>query len=93
MNDTQEDLVVVCSCSLLNHVARFSHWDAGAALIEVTLEWDISFWRRFVTAVRYLFKRTCAYGSCASFVVAGKDLPRVKAWIDRATNAAPDHLS
>ena len=86
---TGDDLVLVCSCTHLGHVVRFSRFDGGdddpqTLTISVTLEHAPSVWKRMLVAWRYLFGRTCAYGSASEFILTDADIPKVRAWLDRA---------
>lgn len=86
-----EELIIVCSCSYLGHAIGFTFFptdphDKGAfeAYVQVSLERHESFWKRLRIALRYLMKKTCGYGDVSEFIVKDHDLPKIKAWLDKA---------
>jgi hypothetical protein len=86
-----DELVITCSCSRLHHAVRFTFYPAGPgereafeAYIDVSLDHELSWWGRLKVALRYLFKRTCGYGDVSEILVKDGDLPRIRAWVDRA---------
>lgn len=90
MND-RDELVITCSCSRLHHAVRFGFYqydpkDPGSfeATIDVSLDYEQSWWGRLRTAARYLFRRTCGYGDVSEILIHDRDLPRIRAWVERA---------
>ena len=89
MNDPDE-LTITCSCSQLHHAVRFTFHPDGPqdegfeAYIDVSLDYEQSWWGRIRTAWRYLFRRTCGYGDASEVIVKDYDLPKIRAWVERA---------
>ena len=88
---TQDDLIICCSCSHLGHTVRFSNFPASKhdrdnfeAYIDVSLQYERSWFKRLRIAIRYLFRDTCAYGNVSEVIIRDKDLPSLRAWLDRA---------
>ena len=81
MND--DELVIVCSCSALGHVVRFSRDDEGEQILSVALNLERSWWKRFKTAIAYLFKGdVCRYDFASEIIIDAKDVPRIRVWLD-----------
>ena len=88
--EEQDDLVLVCSCSALDHVVRFGRIiDEGHSdtYVHVSLARERSFWRRLKTVFRYLFGDTCRYVCAAEVTIEPDDLPKLKSWVERAVVA------
>jgi len=91
-----DELIVTCSCSSLHHSVRFTFWPYDdsddtkgfEAYVEVSLDYDPSWWRRLKVAVQYLFGRTCRYGKASEIVVKEQDLPKLRSWLERAEHEA-----
>jgi hypothetical protein len=86
-----DDIIIACWCSHLGHSIRFTYYptgphDRGAfeAYVDVMLDYDRSLWRRLRTAWRYLTRRVCGYGDAGEILLRREDLPRIRAWLDRA---------
>lgn len=84
-------LTVHCGCSNLHHAVRFtfhnmSPHDRGQfeAYVDVSLDYEIAWWRRLRVALRYLFRRVCLYGDASEIVIRDQDLPKIRAWVERA---------
>lgn len=84
---TEDELVLRCACSSADHVVCFSFWPDDTdqeAYIDVRLDVEHSWWKRLVTAMRYLlFGRTCRYGSAAECILKQSDIPKLQAWVGR----------
>ena len=91
MLDEQDDLILSCSCSALDHVVRFGRMvdDEGHSdtYVHVSLAHERSFWRRLKTALRYLFGDTCRYVCSTEVIVEPRDLPKLRAWLEHAEAA------
>ena len=92
MLDEQDDLILSCSCSALDHVVRFGRMvdgDTGHSdiYVDVSLARERSFWRRLKTALRYLFGDTCRYVCSTEVIVEPRNLPKLRAWLERAEAA------
>ena len=88
MTTTKEELVLVCSCTSLNHVVRFSYWDEDG-YISVLLCAERSWWKRLKTSIAYLFRgHTCRYGDSAEVVLSPEDYPKLRTWLDGAEKHA-----
>jgi hypothetical protein len=91
-----DDLTLPCSCSYLHHAVRFTfhpwgpHDKAGEfeAYVEVSLDFEHSLWRRLRVALRYFFRRTCGYGDVSEILIRDQDLPKLRAWVERASHDA-----
>jgi hypothetical protein len=91
--NVHDDLVLVCSCSSLGHVVRFSRWSwecsSGGetqhfeAYVDVALDARDPLWSRIKAAIRHVLGRTCAYGIAAEVIVSEGDLPKLREWIVR----------
>lgn len=80
---SNEELTVHCSCSHLHHTVRFSwHDDDVEGYVEVSLDYETSWWRRLRVAWRYLWRDTCAYGNVAEIIIKPKDLAKIRDWAD-----------
>ena len=81
-----DDLILVCSCTSLDHSIRFSKdRDSLEWYVDVMLSPERSFWKRLKSALAYLFNgRTCRYGCSSEVLLKGDDIPRLKAWIAQA---------
>lgn len=79
----REHLILICSCRHLTHAARFMY-DAedDVVYIDVSLVRERRFWRRLVTAWRYLFGNVCGFGDMAEMLLKPEDVPRLRAWLD-----------
>lgn len=92
MKDDSDDLVLICSCSHLHHAVRFtfSPYCPGEeswgfeAYVDVSLMYEQSWWGRLKTAIRYLRCRTCGYEDVSEITLRDDDLPKLRAWVDRA---------
>jgi hypothetical protein len=89
------DVIVACSCSHLGHAVRFTYFplrpgdpEAFEAYVDVTLDHELSFWRRLKVAWRDLTKRVCGYGDCAEVILRPEDLPKIRSWLDLAERDA-----
>ena len=79
----RDELVIVCSCSALDHVVRFSRDDEGEQILTVALDLERSRWKRFKTAITYFFSgNVCRYDYAAEVIIDAKDVPRIRAWLD-----------
>lgn len=89
--DEQDDLVLDCSCSALDHVVRFGRMvdleGCSETYVHVSLARERSFWRRLKTAFRYLFGDTCKYVCSTEVLIEPRDLPKLRAWLERAEAA------
>lgn len=92
---TDDTLTVHCGCSNLHHAVRFTFHpslphDSGPfeAYVDVSLDYEIAWWRRLRVALRYLFRRVCGYGDAAEIVIREQDLPKIRAWVERADREA-----
>lgn len=94
-NNQQEQavLICVCSCSSLDHSVRFSYWPKSKydmpetkplVTLDMILNQERSFWKRVVTAFRYLFTGVCRYGTVAEIILEPKDFPKIREWLDIA---------
>ncbi len=89
-----DELLFTCSCSELDHAARFwrmvdveGYSDCYLDVIIHRLSW----WRRLRLCWKLLWRETpCAYGSVADMVLKEEDLPRIRAWAERAEQAMSD---
>jgi hypothetical protein len=86
-----DELILTCSCSRLDHSVRFTFFpwgphdkDTFEAYVDVCLDYERSWWGRLVTAIRYLFKRTCGYGGASEILIKAHDLPKLRAWMEKA---------
>ena len=87
-----DEVFLPCSCSHLHHMVSFTfhpygpHDKAGdfEAYVQVSLDYEQSWWGRLKTAWRYLLRRTCGYGDVSEIIVRDRDLPSLRAWLDRA---------
>ena len=88
MSDVDRDeLILGCSCSAGAHVVRFAYFpwdDGGDAYVGVVLDCRESFWRRLKAAWRFLRGEVCNYGDCAEVILHKQDIPKLRAWLDRA---------
>ena len=90
-----DTLIITCSCSRLDHAVRFTFYPMGPtdkegfeAYVDVSLDHERTWWGRLRTAFRYLFRRTCGYGDVSEILLHDHDLPKLRAWLDRAERDA-----
>ena|SRR5271154_3358484 len=90
-----ESLIIGCACSHLRHSIRFSYFPAGPhdhgefeAYVDVLLDYEPTIWGRLKIAWRYLRRKTCGYGDVAECILRQQDLPKIRAWIERAEKDA-----
>jgi hypothetical protein len=95
MTYAPDELVIVCSCSYLHHAVCFTFHPTGPrdqetfeAYVQVSLDYEQSWWGRLRTAMRYLLRRTCGYGVVSEIIVSAHDLPKIRAWVERAQRDA-----
>jgi hypothetical protein len=81
----EDTLVVVCSCSSLDHVIRFARFidDKDIAYVDVVLA-RRGFWHRLATAWRCVLNKTCRFGSVAEVVFDAEGIERLRQWCVRA---------
>jgi hypothetical protein len=86
----KDELVLSCSCSHLGHSVRFTYFPAKPgepttfeAYVDVMLDYG-SLWGRVKMAWRCLTQRVCGYGEAAEVLVQLDDLPKLRAWLERA---------
>ena len=86
-----DELILTCSCSRLDHAVQFTFFPTGPgdhdtfeAYVNVCLHYEDSWWGRLKVALRYLFRRTCGYGEVSEVIIKSHDLPKLRAWVDRA---------
>lgn len=78
-----EDLIVICDCSLLDHAVRFTTWTEDGfpdRSVDIVLRPSPNFWRRLHTAWRFLWQRTCHFGSVSSVAISDEDLLKIHLW-------------
>jgi hypothetical protein len=92
---TPDELIVTCSCSHLHHAVRFSFRpvepndpESFEALVDVSLDYEKSWWGRLKTAIRYLRRDTCGYGDVSEILIGDQDLPKIRSWVERAERDA-----
>ena len=80
----ETDLVLVCTCTALNHVVRFSADDRDA-VVSVSLAPEQNWWKRLKTALGYLIKgNTCRYGYSAEVILSESHYPILREWLEEA---------
>lgn len=79
----EDQIVLICSCSSLDHAIRFSRWEDGEICIDLVLSTDRPWYRRLITAIKYLFNRTCNYGVCAETLLKETDQKRLSEWLKK----------
>lgn len=79
----EDQIILICSCSCLNHAIRFSRWEDGQICVDLVLNPERSWYRRSTTAVRYLFNRICNYGVCAEILLTETDKKKLLEWLKK----------
>jgi len=82
-----DDLILVCSCSSLDHVVRFSTSspDDGDVMgyISVVLPQRGTFLGRLMSAWRYLWRKNCRFVIASEVLLSEMDVPKLQAWLDK----------
>lgn len=82
----QDELLLRCSCSSLDHLVCFTRFveddNPRKTYVNVILDQRRSFFRRFITAFRYVLGLdVCRYGTLAEVVLEPEEEARLHAWL------------
>jgi hypothetical protein len=73
-----ENLILVCSCSSVEHQIVFSYDDEDNLLYAQIHLTHYSFWKRLVKGIKYIFGYKCRYGHWDEFLFSSEHAQDLK---------------